>query len=764
MEKTFMTKNTEISMAACSRAIKSTSLLLLALLMPASVVLAQGTGADFEPYPLRPADTSSPRDTLNSFLTNTKRVVEGWRQGEPWTVTRYRAQVRALQTLDFSTTPDGNSWSVRALRAVYLKEILDRIPLPPEDEIPGDAEVLDDAITTWTIPDTRITIRRIEDGARAGEFLFSTDTVRRLDRLYRLTKHLPYKPGATVGVYEAFIRSERNSYAVYREIRNRLRPVDTSSPRSTLEGFLDSVNLAYSYVKEADVALKATPPTMTKEEAREIERKADNLLSRARSTLDLSRVPEALRDNFSIEAVLQLKEIFDRMLLPPVDSVPNRQMVEAARDTDDDRPVRWRYPNTEIIIVEITEGPRQGQFLFSADSVSRINEFYEKIRDLPYRTVDEAVTLYQRSPGKSEGFYETYISTPGYLIPHTNFLAGWLDDLPAWFHTLQGGQTLWQWFGLFLSVLIIVLAAYASHRLVKRLAERLHPPLDDWLRTLTPVVIATISGLVVHFLDGDLRITGDLLTAVTTGGQTIVFAMTAWVVYVLSKAVAETIIASPRIPTQSSEAALLRIGARAVGFLLGAWIFIDGIRELGADLIPLLAGLGVVGLAVSLAAQSTIANYIGGLILFANKPVKVGDFCRYGEDPSSEWMRIGTVEEIGLISTRLRGLDRTITSIPNAEFSNMHIVNLTMRDERLVRTTLQLRYETTPEQMRYVLAKMRELLLGHPMVTPDPARVRFIGYGAYSKDVEIFAYLKCQEQNTFLAIQEDLFLRIEDII
>ena len=439
-------------------------------------------------------------------------------------------------------------------------------------------------------------------------------------------------------------------------------------------------------------------------------------------------------------------------------------MVEAARVADDERPVRWRYPNTEIIIVEITEGPRQGQFLFSADSVSRIDEFYEKIRDLPYRTVDEAVTLYQRSPGKSEGFYETYISTPGYLIPQTSFLAGWLDDLPVWFHTLYGGQTLWQWFGLLFSVLIIILAAYASHRLVKRLAERLSPPLDEWLMALTPVVIATISALVVNLLDGDLRITGDLLTAVTTGGQTIVFAMAAWVVYVLSKAVAETIIATPRILTQSSEAALLRIGARAIGFLLGAWILIDGIRELGADLFPLLAGLGVVGLAVSLAAQSTIANYIGGLILFANKPVKVGDFCRYGEDPSSEWMRIGTVEEIGLISTRLRGLDRTVTSIPNAEFSNMHIVNLTMRDERLVRTTLQLRYETTPEQMRYVLAKLRELLLGHPMVTPDPARVRFIGYGHYSKDVEIFAYLKCQEQNTFLAIQEDIFLRIEDII
>ena len=94
----------------------------------------------------------------------------------------------------------------------------------------------------------------------------------------------------------------------------------------------------------------------------------------------------------------------------------------------------------------------------------------------------------------------------------------------------------------------------------------------------------------------------------------------------------------------------------------------------------------------------------------------------------------------------------------------MHIVNLTKRDQRLLRTTLALRYETTSEQIRYVLMKIRELLLGHPMVTPDPARVRFLGYNDYSKDIEIFCYLRCREQNDFLAIQEDVLLRIEDIV
>jgi MscS family membrane protein len=169
------------------------------------------------------------------------------------------------------------------------------------------------------------------------------------------------------------------------------------------------------------------------------------------------------------------------------------------------------------------------------------------------------------------------------------------------------------------------------------------------------------------------------------------------------------------------------------------------------------AGLGVGGIAVALAAQRTLENLIGGITLYADRPVSVGDFCRWGD-------QIGTVEEIGLRSTRIRTLERTVVTVPNAELCQMELDNFMVRDRRLLRTTLQLRYETKPDQMRFILAKLRELLLGHPMVSPDPARVRFTGYGDYSKDVEIFAYVLCQDQNTFLAIQEDILLRMEDII
>jgi small-conductance mechanosensitive channel len=94
----------------------------------------------------------------------------------------------------------------------------------------------------------------------------------------------------------------------------------------------------------------------------------------------------------------------------------------------------------------------------------------------------------------------------------------------------------------------------------------------------------------------------------------------------------------------------------------------------------------------------------------------------------------------------------------------MQIVNLTRRDRIVFRPTLALRYETSFDQLRLVLARLRELLLAHPRVTDDPARVRFAGFGEYALNVEIFAYVDTSDWNEYLAIQEDMDLRILKIV
>jgi potassium efflux system protein len=155
--------------------------------------------------------------------------------------------------------------------------------------------------------------------------------------------------------------------------------------------------------------------------------------------------------------------------------------------------------------------------------------------------------------------------------------------------------------------------------------------------------------------------------------------------------------------------------------------------------------------------QDIFANFFSGLVLLFERPMRVGDFCRFGD-------QLGTVESIGLRSTKVRGLDRTIINVPNADFSKKELINYAKRDRFLLRTTIGLRYETTDEQLRYVLAKLRELLLSHPKMLEEQARVRFVGYGEYSLDIEIFAYALARDWAEFLGIREDVFLRIKLIV
>jgi MscS family membrane protein len=740
------------------------SVLFLAPMLSVPATGAQEPNVLPDPYPLRPPDTTSPRDTLRSFLTNADELIRAWRR-DTLDFRSERAWMSTIMALDYSMTPNSTTWSAQTERVILLKEILDRVEVPPYDEIPGDEETADGAVTRWTIPNTRITIARMEYGPQEGEFLFSAATVERLYRSYMLVKDLPYKPGAsTPGVYEAYTSADNTLGALEKQLRVHLRRVNTSSPRSTLMAFLDNVNQAYALVMEADAALGAKPRTMTRKQALDVEKRADNLLRRAAGSLDLSRVPAAHREAASIEAVLKLKEILDRTLLPTLETIPNYAMVAAVQQRESQSslrpagPFRWEYPNTEIEIVEIMEGDRQGEFLFSASTVSRVGAFYTRVRQLPYRTRRARVRISKYNWSEvSERFYDFVFSQPGYLVPRSTVMGRLVDFLPGWLKAVSGGQALWQWTTLLFCVSIAALAIYAILRVLKLLAARLNSPLDDWLVILAPAFIIVVVATVDDFIDRNVNLFGTVRIVVTTTSHVVVIIMVIWAVIRFCKAVAETVIASPKIRERSLDASLVRIIVRIAAFLIGAWIFIVSVRDLGADFVPLLAGLGVGGLAVALAAQRTFANFIGSLILFANKPVKPGDFCRYGD-------QLGTVEHIGLLSTRIRSLERTIITVPNAEFSEMKLDNLAMRDRRLLRTVLQLRYETTPEQMRYILAKLRELLLGHPKVTPEPARVRFVGYGAYSKDLEIFAYLDCQDQNTFLAMQEDVLLRIEDIV
>ena len=202
---------------------------------------------------------------------------------------------------------------------------------------------------------------------------------------------------------------------------------------------------------------------------------------------------------------------------------------------------------------------------------------------------------------------------------------------------------------------------------------------------------------------------------------------------------------------------LLMPVARLIKFVALAGAVLLWLDNAGYKVTTLLAGLSISGVAVALASQKSLENLFGAVTLFTSRPVKVGDFCRFGDT-------IGTVEEIGLRATKVRTLDRTVITVANAEFANLHLDNFSARDRFWYHPTLQLRYETTPDQIRYILVEVRKMLYAHPKIVAEPLHVRFKSFGQYSLDVEVFSYIGVTDYGESLEVAEDLNLRIMDIV
>lgn len=204
-------------------------------------------------------------------------------------------------------------------------------------------------------------------------------------------------------------------------------------------------------------------------------------------------------------------------------------------------------------------------------------------------------------------------------------------------------------------------------------------------------------------------------------------------------------------------AGLLRPTANAIKlvFFLGAiLLYFD---KLGFDITTVLAGLGVGGLAVALALQKPMEDVFGAFTLFTQQPIRIGDFCRVGSET-------GTIEEIGLRTTRVRTLANTVIAIPNAKLANEPIENISARQKIRYRSVLRLKYNSTPEQIRRVLDGIRELLGSHERILPDGHRVRFNEIADDALLVEALAYLDTTVFAEYLELAEDLNIRILEIV
>ena len=165
----------------------------------------QTTSAATDPYPLKPLDTSSPRATMKAFMGHMGRAYQKGLAEGPKDETVIALLNQAAECLDLSEIAPNVVKAVGIESALLLKEIFDRIELPPDEKIPDKKTAGLKGLKKWTVPNTAIRIVMVEKGPRKGEFLFGSGTVDRMREFYDRVVHLPYKPGSSVGAYEDYI-------------------------------------------------------------------------------------------------------------------------------------------------------------------------------------------------------------------------------------------------------------------------------------------------------------------------------------------------------------------------------------------------------------------------------------------------------------------------------------------------------------------------------------------------------------------------------
>jgi MscS family membrane protein len=320
----------------------------------------------------------------------------------------------------------------------------------------------------------------------------------------------------------------------------------------------------------------------------------------------------------------------------------------------------------------------------------------------------------------------------------------------------------WQWLALPLALLVAwaigAVLARGSHAVGVRLARRTAAPWDDALmaRARAPLsVVWTLLALRVSLALLGLTPPADafLRQGIRLGLLFAIFWGLVRAVDVASGALS----ASPWGQARPAFRSILPIAGRMAKIAVVMLALVTGLSEMGFPVASLLAGLGIGGIAFALAAQKTVENLFGAVAIGLDQPIREGDFVKVEDF-------VGTVEAIGLRSTRIRTLDRTVVSLPNGRIADMRLESFTARDRMRLACEVGLEYRTTEAQMREVLAGLEGVLRGHPRIWPDAVVVRFKQFGASSLDIEIMAWFQTAEWSEFQLIRQEVLLQFMGVV
>lgn len=498
-----------------------------------------------------------------------------------------------------------------------------------------------------------------------------------------------------------------------------LAPIDTSSPRATVAAL-------YALGADLDAAYTAYRDGPSFSGQLMLRR----ILARSDRLFDLSQTPIATRSEAGQASFGFMKDIL--MRIPAIDPA----ILPGDGATAPDR--LW-LPGTDIEIVRIPSGPGAGAFLFSADSVARLPQLHALVIDMPVL-----------NPAPYDSWREQQVRFTGPLVPGALVRA-----IPEPLEVLVLGTPAWKLVATLVLAAVALCLATLWTLLALRRAEVSAPiPAQAWRLTI-PTATALLAMALRSYVLGQINLSGAAFHGFQVATLLAVVLSLALAARQLITLAGELIVAAPGVGRHGYDVHLLRLVSRVSGLAAAAGVIVYGANMLGVPLLGLVAGVGVGGLALALAAQSTVENLFGGVSIFADRPFRVGDFIIYDGGQ-------GYVESIGPRSTRIRALDGMQITVPNADLARMQVTNKTCRDATLFEHLLRFTYDATPDQIADFSRRTVATLSTYPLDAdaPVPPRVRIVGLGDFSIDVQVHAEMVARSEDDFYRLQELLLLEI----
>jgi MscS family membrane protein len=321
---------------------------------------------------------------------------------------------------------------------------------------------------------------------------------------------------------------------------------------------------------------------------------------------------------------------------------------------------------------------------------------------------------------------------------------------------------LWQWLAILIAIPIAVAIAWLLS-LIPRFVLRYYRK-KNGVTTLPPVRLLHIGpgtlllSAFIHYIFVFLIGASIVYRQYYRRVLWVFFAVGAyWLITRITRNVSTRVISRLTASGRMGERSVVSLMRRVLEVLAFIIIGLIVLSSLGVNVTAALAGLGIGGLAVGLGAQKTFENLLGGISILTDKALQIGDACRIGDQR-------GTVEDIGLRSTKLRTEERTVVTIPNGTVAAAVLENFRQRDKILFRQTVRLRYDLAPDHIRYALHELRAALKQNNRVEDATSRVRLLRFVDTGMDVEIYAYILVRDYAEFLALQEDMLLSIADTL